>query len=649
MRWRLVSLPVVLAAFLASSSPARADNVVTRAGSAFGGFVKRVGRIFFPRPLDPTLDAAVDSYAKGDYFTTYLYAAALKAKDDPRLSDEADVLMGVSAADGGLRESAVAAFRSLLVEPRVSPYYPLALAALLDLETRLGNTAGAADAAAKYLGDFWERPRSAHESDVKAVFLESGNISPLSHPRLEAVSHADRDVRFLDRPAERAMYLTGTSLLAAKEFDKAALCLESIEPKSAYFPYARYALGQAYYGLGRLDEAVEALSEVQPQPGKNTAGVYLRDRALLIGAELLHEADENSAAMNWVRHVRRAGPFGLHAALLAAEIHADQDKPALALVYLKDRPENPVEPKLAARAAAFDAELHRDMADMAVAVSRLEQGLKGLAAYTARLGSVSNRDEEAERLVKPLAARQESRERVMEWRRENIANAVPELLDGRPAPGWAARLVSRAIASDPRKDGYPIIYNRWPWDPFVALKPPKDLPFEPPSDGAFPTVFRRSLTQALNEALHQEHDLRRALESRDDTHLSLLLLSGAMELQSEGTSGAAKQDIGDLVEILELPDEVAARMAVAEAGRDEVLRALAVVKPLAKDRARHERLTAIGRRQLVEWKNHRRRLVAEAVGAEQKEVDELRFKLEFELSQTLADKKERENKALEGS
>ncbi|HUE40137.1 MAG TPA: hypothetical protein VMR29_11570, partial [Candidatus Binatia bacterium] len=370
MRWTSVSLPVVLAACVASSSPARADNIVSRAGSALGGFVKRVGRIFLPRPLDPTLDAAVDSYAKGDYFTTYLYAAALKAKDDPRLSDEADALMGVSAADAGLRDAAVAAFRSLLLEPRVSPYYPLALAALLDLETRLGNTEAAADAAGKYLADFWERPMSPHESDVKAVFLESGNISPLSRTRFEKVPHADRDVRFLDRPAERAMYLAGTSLLAAKQFDKAAVCLEAIEPKSAYFPYARYAVGQAYYGLGHLDDAVEAFSQVQPQPGKNTAGVYLRDRALLIGAELLHEADQNSAAINWARHVRRAGPFGLHAALLAAEIHADEDKPALALVYLQDRPDNAVEPKLAARAAAFDAELHRDMADMDVAVTR---------------------------------------------------------------------------------------------------------------------------------------------------------------------------------------------------------------------------------------------------------------------------------------
>jgi len=649
MRGKSVVPAVVLAACLVSSSPARAENVLTRAGSAIGGFVKRVGRLFLPRSLDPTLDAAIESYAKGDYFTTYVYAEKLRAKDDPHLMDEADLLMGVAAADADLRAAAIAAFRSLLLERRVSPYYPLALAALLDLETRLGNNEAATDAAGKYLCDFWARPTTAQQADVKAVFLESGNISPTSHPRVEKAPHADRDVRFLDRPAERAMYLAGTSLIAGKEFEKAAVCLEAIEPKSAYFPWARYALGQAYYGLGRLDDAVQTLSEVQPQPGPNSTSVYLRDRALLIGAQLLHEADENSAAINWVRHVRRSGPFGLHAALLAAEIHADQNDPALALVYLKDRPDTAAEPKLAARAAAFDAELHRDMADLDVAVARLEQGLKGLAAYNARLASVSNREEEAERLLKPLVARQESRERVVEWRRENVANAVPDLLDGRPAPGWAARMVGRAVAANPAADGYPIIYTPWPWDPFVALKPPRDLPFEPPADGAFPTLFRRSLAQALNEALHQEHDLRRALESRDDTHLSLLLLAGALQLQHENASGNAKDDAGELVEILALPDEVIGRLAGAEAGRDDIVRALAVVRPLEPDRARHERLVTIGKRQLAEWKEYRLRLLGEAVGTEQKQVDELRFKLEFELSQTLADKQSRENRALQGS
>jgi tetratricopeptide (TPR) repeat protein len=645
MSWRSVSLRFVLAALLLSSPPARADNALTRAGSAVGGFVKRVGRLFRPRPLDPTLAVALDTYSKGDYFTTYLYAERLRSKGDPRLEDEADLLKGLAAADAGLRDGAIAGLRAVLEAEPVSPYYPLALSALLDLDTRLGNTDAAAEAAARYVADLWERPRSPHESEVKAVFLESGNISPISHPTYEKPPHADRDVRFLDRPTERAMYLAGTSLLAAKEFEKAVLCLETIEPKSAYFPYARYALGQSYYGVGRLDEAVETLSQVQPQPGKNPVEQYLRDRALLIGAQLLHEADENSAAINWLRHVRRDGPFGLHAVLLAAEIQADQNKPALALVYLKDKPEKGVEPKLEARAAAFDAELHRDVADMDAAVSRLEHGLKGLESYAARLASVSSRDDEVERLVRPLAARQRSRERIVEWRRENVGNALPDLLEGRPEPSWAARLVSRAVASETQ--GYPVVYNPWPWDPFVAIKAPKDLPFEPPSDGAFPTVFRRSLTQALNEALHQENDLRHALESRDDTHRSLLLLAGALELEATGGAAEAKEEVGELVEMLGLPDEVAARLAAAEAGRDEIVRALAVVEPLEPDRARHERLGAIGRAQLTLWKDHRRRLVAEAVTAEQKEVDDIRFNLEYELSQTLADKKERENKLIE--
>ena len=115
-----------------------------------------------------------------------------------------------------------------------------------------------------------------------------------------------------------------------------------------------------------------------------------------------------------------------------------------------------------------------------------------------------------------------------------------------------------------------------------------------------------------------------------------------------GGSPDAKEEVGELVEMLGLPDEVAGRLAAAEAGRDEVVRALAVVEPLAPDRDRHERLGAIGRAQLVLWKDHRRRLVAEAVTAEQKEVDDIRFNLEYELSQTLADKKERENKLIEG-
>src|SRR5262249_11468522 len=154
--------------------------------------------------------------------------------------------------------------------------------------------------------------------------------------------------------------------------------------------------------------------------------------------------DEKSAAVSWSQHVSRRGPFGLHAALLAAEIRADDKQPALAVVYLEDRPDKSVvEPKLAARAAAFDAELRRDMQDVDTAVVRLEQGLKVLSTYSGRLASV---DGEGGRLFAPIEDRQDRRERLQAWRRQNIALAMPDLVDGRPKPSWAARLVTRAIA-----------------------------------------------------------------------------------------------------------------------------------------------------------------------------------------------------------
>jgi len=70
--------------------------------------------MFQREPLDKNFVLALDSYEKGDYFTTYLYAAQLKAASAPRYADDADILMGLAAADAGLHEAAVAGLRSLL-------------------------------------------------------------------------------------------------------------------------------------------------------------------------------------------------------------------------------------------------------------------------------------------------------------------------------------------------------------------------------------------------------------------------------------------------------------------------------------------------------------------------------------------------------
>jgi TolA-binding protein len=640
-------IPILLCAIaLVAAAPpvARADNALSRGAGRVGGFFRSIGRLFLPTPLDPTLRRALETYAKGDYFTTYLHAAALKAKRDPKLTDEANLLAGLAAADAGLRDEAAIALAAVLEADPPSPYYPVALATLLELDLRLGNAKGAAREAKKYLGGFWMRPSSAHTATVKAIFLESGNISPLSRPRYDPrVNPSERDTRQEDHPAERALYLAGVALLGGKQFETAIDCLESLTPKSVYFVYARYAMGQAYYGLQEVDDAADTLAEVQGFARKSKAELFLKDRAALMAGQLLHEADRNSRAIGSLRNISKTGPYALHAALLAAEIQADEKQPALALVYLQDKPTDSVEPKLAARALALDAELHREMNDVGTAVARLEEGLKGLGAYAAKLDATEASD--LDRLVKPVALRQRSRDAVDDWRRQSIGHAIPDLVEGRSGPTWTQRMFTSAVASE---SDYPIIYYPKPYDPFTALDAPKDVVALPPSDSSFPTIFRRSLGQALAEALHQENALRNALERGDDLHLSLLVLDGELRLRDRGPA-AAKAERSRRLAALGLPDKVIAMVGDRSSRQDTLARALKSLQPLEKDAARHEALLEAARAQLELWSETRRDLVREGIKAEGKAVQDIRIALEFQLSEALATKKEGEHKALQGS
>ncbi|MGH7819941.1 MAG: hypothetical protein ACREQ9_09220, partial [Candidatus Binatia bacterium] len=154
---------------------------------------------------------------------------------------------------------------------------------------------------------------------------------------------------------------------------------------------------------------------------------------------------------------------------------------------------------------------------------------------------------------------------------------------------------------------------------------------------------------ALNDALHHELELARALGSSDDTHLSLLLLSGALELRRAPSAAGADADLDELARLIGLPADVSGLIEQPKTGTEAVVKALKVLDPLAADGSRHRRLADIGERQLALWREYRRHLVREAVRAEVKAVDEIRFSLEFDLSQALAGKKENERKVLEGS
>ncbi|MGH7818602.1 MAG: hypothetical protein ACREQ9_02420, partial [Candidatus Binatia bacterium] len=465
IRLRGLVTSLCLAATLVAIPAAAAENVFQKATGAVGDFFRRVVELL--RISDDTnedLEQAIDTYANGDYFTTWLHANRIARSGVDWLADEADLLAGLTAAAAGVHEEAASRLRGVLDAESVSPYYPVALAALLELEARFENHDAAAEVASKYLADFWYRPRSVREAAIKAVFLETGAFTPDAQARRSA--SGDREIgRRPDRPTERAVYLAGVALLRSREFERAADCFEALAPPSSYYAYARYGLAQASYGLRRYARAARYLSDVHRHAGMAPGEIYLRDRASLLAGQILHEIDEDSAAIGRLRQVSATGPFGLHAALLAAEIQVEREKPALALVYLKDRPQEGVEPKLVAQAAALDARLHRALEDSDTAVRRLEEGIRALTQYEARLEATAGGEDRIAMLLRPLEGRQRVRDRVEAWRRENLANAIPDLLHVDTTPGIGSRLFASAIATANPDEGVPVIYYPRPFDP----------------------------------------------------------------------------------------------------------------------------------------------------------------------------------------
>lgn len=648
-RKRRLLLGVLLATSLVlAPGIADAENQLTRAGTAVGGFFRRVARALIPGgPRDGDLDRALETYAKGSYYTTYLYSTRLRARNLDGLEDEADLLRGLSAAAAGIRDEAVSSLDAVIEAPRVSPYYAVALATLLELETRLGNHRAAAAAASRYFADFWRLPPSAREATIKTVFLETGNLSAMIEPRKENTrADAAETGGGDDRPADRAVYLAGQALLAEKDLEKAEVCFETITPRSPYFPYARYGLAQALYGLKRFEQAKMILAELQSTPTRGRGEPFLKDRAALFAAQMMHEMDEDSSAIAWLGQVSRTGPFALHATLLAAQIHADRDRPALALVYLKDRPEGAAEPKLVARAAALDAALHRDLHDPNQAIAGLERSLAVLGGYSNSLQESASSEAELDRLVNVLWRHQAVRDRFDAWRRQNVSNAVPDLLTASFEPGWLSSLLASALTRQAGADGMPVIYYPRSFDPFSALPAPRERSFDPPADRAFPSLFRRSLGRALSEALRFEGDLRSAVENGDDTHLSFLLLDGALRLaavspQNDESIDSVQPHTFGFGESISL-------MIVEKRARTEILsRALSDAAPLDPAPERHEALAAAATEQLVRWRNLERELLRQALGSEAKAVQDLHYALEFELSQTLAIKKESEKDVLQ--
>lgn len=639
-------LPAVLLAAALLPAPALGGDPAARSGSVVGDFFRRVAEILLPgSPSSEHFDRALETYETDGYFTTYVHGLRLRSEKNATFRDEADLLIGLAAARAGLRELALPALRGVLESKEASPYYAVALATLLELEAAEGNTRAGADAAEKYFTRFWRRPRTRTESAVNALFLEHGNLFAFEPALDPTPTQRKTEAAKEDRPSDRAVYLAGQALLRAKRFEKAGVCFASFKQESPYVLYARYGLAQSLYAAGKLDEGSTVFDQVYTSLARNEGERFLQHRAALMLAQISYELDEDSRAVSWLRNVSREGPYGVHAALLAAEIHASQEKPALALVYLRDGMQESGEPKMEARAAGIRAALHRKMGDVETAVTSLEQGVGALEKYAASLRALGE-DREMDRLRGLLEGRAGARRNVDAWRRQNLTLAMPALVEWEYDPGWLSSLLagwlSETAAQSPGIQ--PIIYYPQAFDPFGAIPAPPRPDSEPPPDSAFPAVFRRATNPAIEDALVHELRLQNALSSKDPVHLRLMLLDTELRLAIFGKKHAKKVDTAVIRE-LGFSGEVA-RLASQGRARSEVMgRALRATASASDARQRSTRIEAIGRRMLDRWRELERQLLRQAVSEEERTTGEVLYALEFDLSQAYAER-EKQNDAI---
>jgi tetratricopeptide (TPR) repeat protein len=640
---RFVVLAIFVASLVVGPEPAFAENVLTRAGSAVGGFFRRMGDFLFREdPGDRDFGLALETYEKGEPFTTYRIASRLARHPGEHYRDDASLLRGLAAASVDLREPAVAALERVLATEPPSAYYPVALVTLLELEERFGNHRAAATVASKRLTSFWRKPKTKREAAIKAVFLEQGKLSPFPEPRSVRVEQLDivgPDRR--DRPADRAVYLAGIALLREKKFEEAMVAFDTLAPKSVYFPYGRYGLAQASYGLGNFPDVETLLIQVQGFPAITAGERFLRDRAALLLAQLADEMDDDDAALAWLDHVSDDGPYAWHAALMAGEIRARGGNPAMALVYFKEQPEVPAEPKLRARAASLDAELHRDLGDTKTAVAKLQKGIATLDTYLASLEAGGESGSRVEKLRGTLRDQEKRRDRLDVWRRENLVSAMPDLYDWQAEPGW----LSEAIAGWASRGNQEVavVYHPNRYDPFSALPLPQNIEIDPPNDGAFPPVFRKSLGRALSDVFRRELALA-AADRKDAQELALLLLDGELRLAAM-KDGRARPS-SELLDMLGLGSEVdliLSRNLAPPEVMHAVLESRSVQKPDADRRAA---LRELARSQLERWRGVERELLRQALTDERSVVEDLRYGLDVELSRVLALKSDDERRAL---
>jgi len=298
----------------------------------------RTGFFYLKESIPEPIESALRAYEDGAYFEALASLDRLPAKGATAYaSDDAELLRAQTLVALGWTDLAAPLLASIVDAKQPGPYYVPALLALVEIHDRAGRWKATADAWERYV----DQLRGSRKTAVLKLLYEFGALrsasekstrsekSWLSRPKELAVIRADRR----ERLSERLVYRSGLALERVGRHDESFRALLRIAIDSPYYPYARYAMAQDLFALGRADDAIRGLISLERYPMVTPEERALATRARLLHARMLVERKDVDGAIRVAGAIADDDPEAPVARLLVASALLDSGEPALSLVY----------------------------------------------------------------------------------------------------------------------------------------------------------------------------------------------------------------------------------------------------------------------------------------------------------------------------
>jgi tetratricopeptide (TPR) repeat protein len=292
-------------------------------------------------PIPAPLRSALDAYEQGRFFAALGSLDAVLSTRKPGYAvDDALFLRAVSLVGLGWDDLATGSLVSILETDPVSPYYVPALLELVEIHDRAARWKAVADAWGRYV----DRPLRAggkRGERVRDLLYEFGELRPAtstSTRREKSLLSAPKELAVIlegrrERPSDRLLYRSGLALLRVGRHEESLRALLTIGVESPYYPYARYAIAQDLFALGRTEDALAALVRLERYPMITQEERVLESRCRLLLATILLRSGGVDDAIAVARSIADDDPEAPPARLLITAALLEAGKPALALVY----------------------------------------------------------------------------------------------------------------------------------------------------------------------------------------------------------------------------------------------------------------------------------------------------------------------------